>query len=110
MKLASIQPVFPHLQTLTDPESDVLVIPEIDGPDAGDGFRVILYDDDHTPVDAVVEQIVKATGYSMEKAARITNEVEIKGRAICFNGAREKCHQVARVLREIRLQCEVDCD
>ncbi|HEX9998046.1 MAG TPA: ATP-dependent Clp protease adaptor ClpS [Abditibacterium sp.] len=105
-----MKPVFPSLETLTDAQNDVLVIAEIDGPDTSDGFRVILYDDDHTPVDLVVEQLVKATGYTLEKAARITSEVEIKGRAVCFNGSREQCHKVARVLREIRLQCEVDCD
>lgn len=101
----------PRLDTSTQTESDVLVIPEPAEPtNSGSGYRVILYNDDHTPIDAVIEQIIKATECSLPKAVQITEEAHFKGRAVCFRGAREKCHKVARILREIRLQCEVDCD
>lgn len=103
----------PRLDTATqeDLETDVLTVPEpADPTTSGDGFRVILYNDDHTPVDAVVKQVMKATACSIERAAQITLEAHHKGRAVCYKGGREKCHQVARVLREIRLQCEVDSD
>ena len=79
----------------------------------GDGkgkYRVILYDDDHHGQEEVAEQIHKATQYSMLKCWAIMMEAHAKGRAICYHGTRDKCHGVARVLREIRLQCEVDCD
>jgi ATP-dependent Clp protease adaptor protein ClpS len=80
------------------------------GSGTGGSYRVILYDDDwHSPED-VLEQLVKATGCSPRKAIAIINEVEAKGRAVCLKGDREKCHDAARILREIRLQCEVDCD
>lgn len=81
-----------------------------DGDTLGDGYRVVLYNDDHTPADAVVEQIIKATQCTEPKAEKIMAEAHFKGRAVCFRGAKEKCHQVALVLREIRLQCEVDSD
>jgi ATP-dependent Clp protease adapter protein ClpS len=77
---------------------------------SGEGFRVILYDDDWHGMDEVVLQLQKATGCTLERAAEIMLEAHSKGRAICFRGDRDECHRVARVLREIRLQCEVDSD
>lgn len=74
------------------------------------GFRVVLYNDDDHSFDEVVLQIQKATGCDLEKAIDIMWEAHSKGRAICFHGERKECHRVARVLREIRLQAEVDCD
>ncbi|RYG68165.1 ATP-dependent Clp protease adaptor ClpS, partial [bacterium] len=85
--------VFPRLDTATETDSDVLVIPELDGPDASsDGYRVILYNDDHTPVDLVILQVMKATQCTSEKAVQIILEVEQKGRAVCYRGDRGKCH------------------
>jgi ATP-dependent Clp protease adapter protein ClpS len=76
----------------------------------GDGFRVILYNDDYHSVDEVVLQIQKATGYDIYRATAVMLEAHTKGRAVCFRGEREKCHRVANILRQIRLQVEVDCD
>jgi ATP-dependent Clp protease adaptor protein ClpS len=101
----------PRLESSPEIDGDVLVIPAPAEPtSSGSGHRVVLYNDDHTPFDAVIEQIVKATQCTLEKASQVAHEAHFKGRAICYRGAREKCHQVTRVLREIRLQCEVDCD
>ncbi len=104
-------------ETANEPESDTATIERTsederldDTEKTGDGYRVLLYNDDHTPVDAVVKQVIKATKCSLLKATKITLEAHHKGRAVCFRGSREKCQQVALVLREIRLQCEVDCD
>lgn len=73
-------------------------------------YRVILYNDDHHSVDEVVLQIQKATGYDLYKATSIMLEAHTKGRAVCFRGERGQCQKVARILRQIRLQVEVDCD
>jgi ATP-dependent Clp protease adapter protein ClpS len=75
-----------------------------------DGFRVILYNDEHHSMDEVILQLQKATGCNMEKAIDIMLEAHTKGRAVCYKGGRDDCQKVCRVLREIRLQCEVDCD
>ena len=92
-------------------DDDVQIDDETDKDETGDtGFRVILYDDDYHGMDEVVLQIQKATGYELERAIEIMLEVHNEGRAVCFRGAREKCHRVANVLRQIRLQVEVDCD
>ena len=77
---------------------------------SGEGFRVILYNDDFHDMDEVVLQLQKATGCTIEEAAHITIEAHTKGRAVCYRGDRDDCQRVARILREIRLQCEVDSD
>ncbi len=114
-----MKPAFnPRQETIdpfAQPEGDTLTIDKIDdqiddGDTDKDGYRVLLYNDDHTPADAVVEQLIKATQCSLNKAIKIMDEAHRKGRAICYRGAKSKCQQVAKVLREIRLQCEVDCD
>lgn len=76
----------------------------------GEGYRVILYNDEFHSYDEVVLQIQKATGCRLEIAIDVMLEAHHKGRAVCHRGAREECQRVCRVLREIRLQCEVDCD
>ncbi len=107
MQLATL----PRLNAATETEGDLLVIPRPDEPTTtGSNYRVVLYNDDHTPIDAVVKQIIKATECSLIKATKIMLEAHHKGRAVCFRGAKEKCHKVVAILREIRLQCEVDCD
>jgi ATP-dependent Clp protease adapter protein ClpS len=78
--------------------------------DTTSSHRVILYNDDYHSEDEVVLQIQKATGYELQRAIEIMLEAHITGRAICFRGDREDCQRVARVLREIKLQVEVDCD
>ena len=102
----------PRLDTaVQDPESDVLTIPEIDDPDKDSGaYRVILYDDDWHPIEQVIKQVIKACECGESKAIEITLDAHHKGRATCYKGGKSKCHKVARVLREIRLQCEVDTD
>lgn len=92
-------------------EGGVATIPRPDEPGSGGtNYRVVLYNDEVHGMDEVVEQLLKATACELEQAIHITLEAHKKGRAICFKGDRSKCHKVAQVLREIRLQCEVDCD
>jgi len=92
-------------------ESAPKVAPTLDFPTSNVGdYRVILYNDDYHGMDEVIIQIRKATHYSLQRCAEIMMEVHLKGRAICYHGPRQDCHRAARVLREIRLQCEVDCD
>lgn len=78
--------------------------------DTTSSHRVILYNCDCHSLDEVVLQIQKATGCELQQAIEIMLEAHTKGRAICFRGDREECTRVARVLREIKLQVEVDCD
>ena len=92
-------------QTIENPATT----PSIPTSKVGD-YRVIIYNDDHHGMDEVILQLHKATQYALQKCAEITLEAHMRGRAICYHGSREDCHRVAKVLREIRLQCEVECD
>ena len=73
-------------------------------------YRAIIYNDDWHDPDDVVLQVQKATGYDIFKSTEIMLEAHTRGRAVCYRGARGQCQRVVRVLREIRLQAEVDCD
>ena len=72
--------------------------------------RVILYNDDWHTFDDVIVQLVKATGMSARKALGHAQAVHTLGRDMVYSGPREECERVAGVLREIRLQTEVDWD
>ena len=110
MKLTSASPI-----RRLSRASEIVVAPQEMGVEettdqTGDGFRVILYNDEYHSMDEVILQLQKATGCDMEKAIDIMLEAHTKGRAVCYQGGRDDCQKVCRVLREIRLQCEVDCD
>jgi len=72
--------------------------------------RVILYNDEWHGMDEVILQLQKATGCDLSKAEMIAFEAHFKGRAVCYKGSRDQCQRVAGILRQIRLQCEIDCD
>ncbi len=71
---------------------------------------VMLYNDDWHTFDDVIQQLIKATGCSSETGETHAQRVHHEGRSRVFDGVREDCEQVARVLREIRLHVEVDWD
>ena len=71
-------------------------------------WHVILLNDDWHTFDEVIYQIVKATGYSADKAEKIAWEAHTKKEAICYTGPRERCEHVASVLAEIKLGVRVE--
>lgn len=71
-------------------------------------WRVILYNDHVHKFDDVVLWLQKATGCSHEVASHVTHTAHTQGRAVCYEGTREKCHRVAAQLRSHGLQVEVD--
>jgi ATP-dependent Clp protease adaptor protein ClpS len=71
-------------------------------------WNVILYNDDHHSFEAVILQVQKATGVSLERAYEITVEAHSKGRAVCYTGPLERCEHVADVLRQIKLTVEIE--
>jgi len=100
-----------QLETVTEEQTGTVTVPEIDTPEnSGSDYRVILYNDEWHGFEEVIDQVIKATECTPERAVEITIEAHSKGRAVCFRNSRERCHKAASVLREIRLQCEVDCD
>lgn len=72
--------------------------------------RVILYNDDWHTFDDVARQLVKAIACTYEEGERHAFIVHTQGRSMVYTGARDECERVAGVLRQIRLQVEVDWD
>jgi ATP-dependent Clp protease adaptor protein ClpS len=72
--------------------------------------RVILYTDDWHTFDDVITQVVKARACDAAAAEVHAWRVHTEGRSLVFHGPRADCERVAGVLREIRLQVEVDWD
>ncbi len=61
------------------PETEVAP-PDVDRPSL---FRVVLLNDDYTPMEFVVQMLQKLFGFGREKATRIMLEVHMKGRGVC---------------------------
>jgi ATP-dependent Clp protease adaptor protein ClpS len=71
---------------------------------------VILYNDDWHSFDDVAYQLVKAIACSLEQGYEFASVVHNSGKARVYDGPKPECERVASVLREIRLQVEVDWD
>lgn len=72
--------------------------------------RVILYNDDWHTFDDVIKQLVKSGACDRAQAEVHAWTVHTQGRAQVFQGPRSEAERIALVLREIRLQVELDWD
>ena len=71
-------------------------------------WRVILFDDDIHTFDDVIEQLVKATACSVQKAEKHAWTVHNEGKDCVFIGDFFECFRVQGVLREIGLVTEIE--
>jgi ATP-dependent Clp protease adaptor protein ClpS len=78
--------------------------------DAAHPARVILYNDDWHTFEDVILQLMKAIKCGPEEGERHAWIVHTEGRSMVYEGPRGECERVAGILREIRLQVEVDWD
>jgi len=86
----------------------VSTLPELDvDTDKNSPWICILYNDAVHSFDEVIEQVIKATGYSYSKASEIVEEAHLKGKSIVFSGEIEACLKVIRILEEIYLLTEI---
>ena len=69
--------------------------------------RVILFNDDWHTFDEVINQLIKATKCSFEKARDFAFEVHVKGKAIVFLGSLNECLNVSTILEEIALSTQI---
>ncbi len=69
---------------------------------------MILYNNNYHRLDDVVAWLQDATGYEREFALRVCQTCHDQGRAVCYQGPKERCHEVAASLRHRGLQVEVD--
>ena len=75
--------------------------------DTLDAYRVVLFNDEEHSFDEVIEQIIKATQCSRQKAERCTWEVHTRGRSIVYFGIMSSCLKVSSILEEIALKTEI---
>ncbi len=70
--------------------------------------KVILFNDEWHTFDEVIEQIIKATKCSRERAEELTFEVHHKGKAVVYDGDIPECLKVSAVLEEIALHTQIE--
>lgn len=67
-------------------------------------YKVVLYNDDYTPMDFVIEVLQEFFNMDSEKAVQIMLAVHTQGKATCGVFTRDiaetKCHQVNEYARE----------
>lgn len=71
--------------------------------------KVILFNDEWHTFDEVIEQIIKATGCTADKAETLTLEVHHRGKAMVYEGEMVDCIRVSAVLEEISLRTRIEC-
>lgn len=71
-------------------------------------WRVILYNDNRHKLDDVATWLKEAAGCDSEFAFKICHVCQDQGRAVCFQGSKQDCHEVTAALRLHGLQVEVD--
>ena len=77
------------------------------GTDTLDAYRVVLFNDEEHSFDEVIDQIIKATQCSRQKAEQCTWEVHTRGRSIVYFGQMSTCLKVSAILEEIALKTEI---
>jgi ATP-dependent Clp protease adaptor protein ClpS len=106
-----------HLPKNAKPfENDTAVKPEVAKPKLPRMFKVLLLNDDYTPMEFVVECIERFFNKSREQATQIMLKVHTEGMAVCGlypqDIAETKMNQVISLAKEQQhpLQCVIESD
>lgn len=95
-------------------ESGVAIKPDVAKPKLPDLYKVLLLNDDYTPMEFVVDVIQRFFNKSTEQATQIMLKVHTEGAGICGiypqDIAETKMHQVMEYARESQhpLQCTIE--
>ena len=95
-------------------EGDLAVQPEVAKPKPPELFKVLLLNDDYTPMEFVVAVIERFFNKSREQATQIMLKVHTEGMGVCGvypqDIAETKMHQVLEAAREAQhpLQCVIE--
>ena len=73
----------------------------------GDGYIVIVYNNDHNTYAEVISILMQATACTQEEAEIETWEIDHLGQSVVHHGAQEECERVAAVIRTIGIHVEV---
>jgi len=100
----------------TLPTGDVAVKPSEVKPKLPAMYKVLLINDDYTPMEFVVETIQRFFNKSLEQATQIMLQVHTKGMGVCGLYPRDiaetKMNQVMKYARDSQhpLQCMIEPD
>ena len=103
----NMQSDYPFYSPNPDSDTDVMELDDIDD-NLNDPCKVILFNDEIHTFDEVTNQIIKATGCTLDKAEALTWEVHSKGKAIVFSGDMNECLKVSAILEEIALNTQIE--
>jgi ATP-dependent Clp protease adaptor protein ClpS len=81
---------------------------EQDSSTGGEGYRVLLYNDEVHTMQEVVQQLVKAIDCTVRHAEAIMIQAHNRGKAVVIIAEKAEALRVASVLREIHLIVRVD--
>lgn len=73
----------------------------------GEGWAVILFNDDVHSFDEVITAIIKATGFDVDAAVAITMRAHNNGKAVVLITDKAEAERVASVLRTAKLTVEL---
>jgi ATP-dependent Clp protease adapter protein ClpS len=103
--------LLPHGHKLLTAEPKLLPVPYVDPEQAneltGEGYRVLLYNDEVHSMDEVALQLVKALSCTLDIAAAIMLRAHRNGKAVVTITTRTEAERVADILREIALKVSV---
>jgi ATP-dependent Clp protease adaptor protein ClpS len=75
---------------------------------SGEGYRVMLFNDEDHSMEEVVQQVMKALRCPRLDAEYITQRAHHSGRAVVTITDKSEAERIARILREIQLRVQVD--
>jgi len=83
------------------PDTATVAKPRSDATERLDpGWKVVLFNDDVTPITLVILAVQKAAGLSLEVAEMITNEVHENGSGVVKAGiSRDEAERICEILR-----------
>ncbi len=99
--------------TVTTPDRTTVIRPDqetdiTDRTDSGgNGFLVIVYDNDKNTWYEVIAILQKATGCTLEEAEIETWEVDNLGKSVVHHAGQEECERAAGIIRSIGIRVEV---
>lgn len=100
--------------TIEDTTGDIAIKPSKTKPKLPEMYKVVLINDDYTPMEFVVEVIQRFFHKTMEQATDIMLQVHTKGKGVCGvypqDIAATKMNQVLKSAQESQhpLQCQIE--
>lgn len=73
----------------------------------GDGYVVVVFNNNTNTYDEVVDILMKATGCTAEEARIETWEVDHLGKSVVHHADQDECERAASVIRTIGIKVDV---